>query len=104
MFSLDILCSNNFLKSHFGESESAVESCVESCGSFTLVICITERVSTSKHVRWLCACAVRVWLSCACVFAIKTMAVRIFRSAKISNFGGIFLPIVHLFRLGSNGF
>jgi hypothetical protein len=37
MFSLDILCSNNFLKSHFGESESAVESCVESCGSFTLV-------------------------------------------------------------------
>ena len=40
MFSLDILCSNNFLKSHFGESESAVESCVESCGSFTLVVCV----------------------------------------------------------------
>ena len=34
---MDILCSNNFLKSHFGESESAAESCVESCGSFTLV-------------------------------------------------------------------
>jgi hypothetical protein len=32
----------------------------------------------------------------------KTMAVRIFRSGKISNFGGIFFPIVHLFRLGSN--
>jgi hypothetical protein len=52
----------------------------------------------------VCACAVRVCLSCACVFATKTMAVRIFRRAKISNFGEIFLPIVHLFRLGSNGF
>ena len=40
----------------------------------------------------------------ACVFATKTMAVRIFRSGKISNFGGIFFPIVHLFRLGSKGF
>ena len=38
------------------------------------------------------------------VFATKTMAVRIFRSGKISNFGGIFFPIVHLFRLGSIGF
>ena len=27
-----------------------------------------------------------------------------FRSAKIGNFGGLFLQIVHLFRLGSNGF
>jgi hypothetical protein len=52
----------------------------------------------------VCACAVRVWLKHACVFATKTMAVRIFRSGKISNFGGIFFPIVHLFRLGSNGF
>ena len=51
-----------------------------------------------------CACAVRVRPTCACVFATKTMAVRIFRSGKISNFGGIFFPIVHLFRLGSNGF
>ena len=34
----------------------------------------------------------------------KTMAVRIFRSAKIVNFGGLFFQIVHLFRLGSNGF
>ena len=37
-------------------------------------------------------------------FATKTMAVRIFRSGKIANFGGIILEIVHLFRLGSNGF
>jgi hypothetical protein len=34
----------------------------------------------------------------------QTMAVRIFQSGKILNFGGIFFPIVHLFRLGSNGF
>ena len=34
----------------------------------------------------------------------KTMAVRVFRSAKIGNFGGLFFQIVHLFRLGSNGF
>ena len=47
MFSLDILCSNNFLKSHFGESESAVESCVESCGSFTLVMNVQVPASLS---------------------------------------------------------
>jgi hypothetical protein len=40
----------------------------------------------------------------ACVFSTKTMAVRIFRSGKIANFGGIIFAIVHLFRLGSNGF
>ena len=32
------------------------------------------------------------------------MAVQIFRSTKMSNFGGIFFAIVHLFRLGGNGF
>jgi hypothetical protein len=57
-----------------------------------------------KSIFPVCACAVQVWLTSACVFATKTMAVRIFRSGKISNFGGIFFPIVHLFRLGSNGF
>jgi hypothetical protein len=30
-------CGGNLTVFHFGESESAVESCVESCGSFTLV-------------------------------------------------------------------
>jgi hypothetical protein len=44
---------------------------------------------------------VRVWLTCACVFATKTMAVR---SGKIANFIGIIFAIVHLFRLGTNGF
>ena len=29
-------CGGNLTVFHFGESESAVESCVESCGSFTL--------------------------------------------------------------------
>ena len=27
MFSIDTFCSNNFLKSYFGESESAAEFC-----------------------------------------------------------------------------
>jgi hypothetical protein len=30
-------CGGNLTVFHFGESESAAESCVESCGSFTLV-------------------------------------------------------------------
>ena len=30
-------CGGNLTVFRFGESESAVESCVESCGSFTLV-------------------------------------------------------------------
>ena len=51
-----------------------------------------------------CACAVWIWLTSACVFVTKTMAVPIFPSAKLANFGGIFFPIVHLFHLGSNGF
>ena len=34
----------------------------------------------------------------------KTMVVRVFRSAKIANFGGLFFQIAHLFRLGSNEF
>ena len=34
----------------------------------------------------------------------KTVAIRIFRSARIATFGGLFFPIVHLCRLGSNGF
>ena len=34
----------------------------------------------------------------------KTMVVRLFRSAKIANFGGLFFQIARLFRLGSNGF
>ena len=35
---------------------------------------------------------------------LETMAVRIFQSAKLTNFGGNFFLIVHLFRLGSSGF
>ena len=45
-----------------------------------------------------------VWLTCACALATKTMAVWTFRSAKIANFRGLFFQIVHLFRLGNNGF
>jgi hypothetical protein len=44
MFSIDNFGSNNFLISYFGESESAAESCVESCGSFTLVSQITSLI------------------------------------------------------------
>ena len=57
-----------------------------------------------KSIFVICACAVGVWLMCACVFVTKTMEVRIFQSAKLTNFGGIFFPIVHLFRLGSSGY
>jgi hypothetical protein len=49
----------------------------------------------------VCACAVWVWLTCACVFANKTMAVRIFRSAKIENFGGIIFPMCTCFDWGA---
>jgi hypothetical protein len=57
-----------------------------------------------KFIFPVCLCVRNASLSeRACVFATKTMAVRIFRSAKISNLGGMFFPIVHLFRLGSNG-
>ena len=41
-------------------------------------------------------------MMCACVFVTKTMAVQIFQSVKLTNFGGIFFPIVHLFRLGAD--
>jgi hypothetical protein len=44
---------------------------------------------------------VRVWLACACVFATKTMAVRIFRSGKIANFGGIILQLCTCFAWGA---
>ena len=64
------------------------------------LFCITK---LAPRVR-LCACAVGVWLMCACEFVTKTMAVRMFQSAKLTNFGGNFFPIVHLFRLGNSGF
>ena len=57
-----------------------------------------------KTIFTICACALPVWLTCACALATKTMAVRIFRSGKITNFGGLFFQIVHLFRSGNNGF
>ena len=57
-----------------------------------------------KSIFVICASAVGVWLMCPCVFVTKTMAVLIFQSAKLANFGGNFFPIVHLFRLGSSVF
>ncbi len=56
-----------------------------------------------KSIFIVCACAIEVSLACACVFATKTMAVQIFLSTKMSNFGGIVFAIVHLFRLGGGG-
>jgi hypothetical protein len=50
-----------------------------------------------KSIFPVCACALRVWLTCACVFTTKTMAVRIFRSVKTANFGGIFSPLCTCF-------
>ncbi len=43
-----------------------------------------------KSIFIVCACAIEVSVACACVFATKTMAVQIFRSTKMANFGGIF--------------
>ena len=75
--------------------------------SVIIFCCFTEEIGENPQVKSIfrvCACAVRVWLTCACVFATKTMAVRIFRSGKIAKFIRIIFAIVHLFRLGSNGF
>ena len=73
-----------------------------------LMFCIlTTRASTSKQF-WSTCVLVRVRSDSLADMRLriwnKTMAVRIFRSAKIANFGGLFFQIVHLFRLGSNGF
>ena len=46
--------------------------------------------------------AVEFKMATGCKFL--SLAASIFRSAKIANFGGLFFQIVHLFRLGSNGF
>ena len=68
---------------------------------------LTKRASTSKQF-WSTCVLVRVRSDSLADVRLrirnKTMAVRIFRRGKIANFGGLFFQIVHLFRLGSNGF
>ena len=73
-----------------------------------LTFCIlTKRASTSKQF-WSTCVLVRVRCDSLADMRLrirnKTMAVRYFEAGKIANFGGLFLQIVHLFRLGSNGF
>ena len=55
-----------------------------------LFSCFHGENQQGKSIFPVRACAVRVWLTRACVFATKTMAVRIFRRGKIANFRGFF--------------
>ena len=49
------------------------------------MIILHNAIRTGPRVS-LCACAMGVWLMYACVFVAKTMPVRIFQSAKLTNF------------------
>ena len=72
--------------------------------TFYLVVFTAKSRKTHRKNGPFLACPELPDLMCACAFATKTMAVCLFRDTKIANFGGLFFPIVHLFRLRSNGF
>jgi hypothetical protein len=66
-----------------------------------MFICITERVSTSKHVGWLCACAVRVWLNAHAYLLSKQWRFEYFEAGKYQTLEGFFSQLCTCFAWGA---